>query len=133
MKKGTLFLIFNLLLFLIPLLLVLGAVFIVSLAISFDIKVFVLISIIVTELSFLLGEWFLKKSYFAKEFFVSFFLVVMIFAFSFGGMVAQIFRHITISGNDFTFIEIVLIVLNTFWAYSRGLARIGPFVKEKST
>lgn len=92
---------------------------------------FTVINVLVIELSFLIGKWLLNKRIFAKEFLVSLLLAFIIFIFSFGGMVAEIFQHISLKGNHFTIFEIIIIFFNTFWTYFRGLARINNVVSKK--
>lgn len=94
-----------------------------------NLEQFTLINIIFIELSFFFGKWLIKKRIFAIEFLVSFFLTLIIWGFSFGGMVLEVFQHIQKYGNRFSLTDIFLLFLNTGWTYFRGLRRIA-FIKK---
>ena len=121
----------KLLLFIIPLVLVLTLALVVIFLTKIELWQFTVINIFVLETSFILGRWSLRKRLFAKEFIVSVFLSFLIFIFSFGGLIANTFHHIYINGNHFTLTQILLILINTFWTYFRGLMRIKDLIKHQ--
>jgi hypothetical protein len=94
--------------------------------------VFTIINVAVIEGVFLLARKFLKEGHSAKGFLTTLGLTLFIFYFSFGGLIAQISKHLEIMGNYFTLLDLLLIGGNIFWAVFRGLFRIFNLVKSLS-
>src|SRR4030042_520341 len=117
------------LLFLIPVVVIVGLISNFFYANVIDLKFFTLINITVIEIILLLGKWLVEKRLFRKEY-VAGLLVILIFATTNGGLAAEIYQDILTKDTPFTTLEILLICFNASWFYFRGLRRVINIIKS---